>query len=985
MSYELSTTSQGMSYELSNHFAGHELRATVARTPRPQSRAKPRHSWIPWDDGRSRSHMTEATTYPQLGFRTPAKGRPNVLILERIAPFSVEMVYSLAYWWQARSSCTVSVVNIWPADTYGALPPSIDLGDFDAVVVLPRLGYDPVTLEFLDRRLPVSFRQFEGLKVLMRQDENLMTSRIEDFLISNEFDVLLTCVPQDQIDVAYPRLAQAGITTRTVLTGYVTPDMRSFARAPYEARDIDLSYRAYRGTFSNGELVHEKYLIGARALEHFVDSGLTLDISLDPADRLIGKDWQNHLNNSKAVLGTESGTNLFDFDGSIYRWAQLFEHEHRNSELSYEQLYQLARVVLSGAEGNVRYSQISPRHLEAAAFGTLQVLFPGDYSGIFKPDLHYLPLHRDFSNRDQIAEAIKDARTYQRITTQAFEEIIMNEDLWIETLLSQLDALVEDAAHTPHRNRGRAVRSDPSPTGCTFANGDLLHLVTEAKTLKPLPYYFEDSLGAAGGHCVRVVLDAGADPLPRDTETVSWIGLSLHRWTPSRHQVASCPDRLTQALTTVEYASELTHPQVESELGGYSDNHGTVGDFQADCRRALRTVRAVSEWLDGGLHPGATIASDPMALPAAALVASALGIDLYVDFDGIARVLARMHGWQAKFWQDLMVALLIDRDRCRVVASAAEPASRARGLLGLEPHLLRPGPEDGSHCWEFVTSRSTTAERLDSETRTRQLESFVHPNVRTLVPSCETLAQEVLPSVERSFGLESARYWGVVRDAVGTFRNHGDEGSATALLLIALDRYTETRRDCHAPALVERLDRWRALVLNLLVQHDGELGFTVIQAISERIERGDIPITPENRRNAWRVAVQLRTYGDTTRFEQLYGRLMATERRDDPTCVGADVFGLMNLLAHHWVRGQHPEAAPFAEALLAVHHRPEDLGGVRLDENVLARIHAIQASTAPVDLPSADPVPADRPAEVKSRRRTLVRSAASIRRRVRRV
>ena len=225
----------------------------------------------------------------------------------------------------------------------------------------------------------------------------------------------------------------------------------------------------------------------------------------------------------------------------------------------------------------------------------------------------------------------------------------------------------------------------------------------------------------------------------------------------------------------------------------------------------------------------------------------------------------------------------------------------------------------------------------------------------------------------------------MVRDAVGTFRNHGDEGSATALLLIALDRYTETRRDCHAPALVERLDRWRALVLNLLVQHDGELGFTVIQAISERIERGDIPITPENRRNAWRVAVQLRTYGDTTRFEQLYGRLMATERRDDPTCVGADVFGLMNLLAHHWVRGQHPEAAPFAEALLAVHHRPEDLGGVRLDENVLARIHAIQAWTAPVDLPSDDPVPADRPAEVKSRRRTLVRSAASIRRRVRRV
>ncbi len=41
---------------------------------------------------------------------------------------------------------------------------------------------------------------------------------------------------------------------------------------------------------------------------------------------------------------------------------------------------------------------MSPRHLEAAATRTFQVLVEGDYSGALEAGIHYQPVHRDLSD-----------------------------------------------------------------------------------------------------------------------------------------------------------------------------------------------------------------------------------------------------------------------------------------------------------------------------------------------------------------------------------------------------------------------------------------------------------------------------------------------------------------------------------------------------------------------------------------------------------
>jgi len=172
-----------------------------------------------------------------------------------------------------------------------------------------------------------------------------------------------------------------------VLTGYVTEAMRSLAAPWCRSRPIDIGYRGSIQPLSFGRLGFEKRKIGidvSRALAE--RDGLRLDITSAPEARLNGTAWIAFLAASKATLGVESGSNLFDFDGSVEQWCREFEVAHPEGDHCCEQFYRRAHDEhLHRFEGNVDYAQVSPRHFEAAAARSVQVLYEGRYSDIFRP------------------------------------------------------------------------------------------------------------------------------------------------------------------------------------------------------------------------------------------------------------------------------------------------------------------------------------------------------------------------------------------------------------------------------------------------------------------------------------------------------------------------------------------------------------------------------------------------------------------------
>jgi hypothetical protein len=141
-----------------------------------------------------------------------------------------------------------------------------------------------------------------------------------------------------------------------------------------------------------------------------------LDVSSKENDRIYGTKWFAFLGNCKATLGSESGSNVFDFDGNLeevekkYRTFKDFEAGYLSSHPEFDFM-----------------GQISPRIFESAAMRTLSILYPGSYSGLIKPWVHYVPLERDLSNSVEVLDALKDHSLVGQITNNASRDLIESE------------------------------------------------------------------------------------------------------------------------------------------------------------------------------------------------------------------------------------------------------------------------------------------------------------------------------------------------------------------------------------------------------------------------------------------------------------------------------------------------------------------------------------------------------------------------------
>lgn len=310
--------------------------------------------------------------------------------------------------------------DVFVMPIYGDLPDELDLESFDGIV----MHYNVVMSNgvYLSPLARWRVSQFSGVKAAFVQDEYRFVDATVGVLRTLGIDVLFTCVPEDQVELVYPDHALPAMTRKvTVLTGYVPEELLALPLVPYQDRTVDVGYRGRRLPAWLGSLAQEKGVIADRFLADAPSYGLTTDISTSESDRLYGDAWIRFVASSKATLGVESGASVFDFDGSVEQ--AIRNHLAAHPDASFEELH---RLFLADVDGKIRLNQISPRSFEAAALGTLMVLYPGDYSGILKPGRHYVPLEKDHSNMAEVAHAIQDRTTWERITAQARAEVALD-------------------------------------------------------------------------------------------------------------------------------------------------------------------------------------------------------------------------------------------------------------------------------------------------------------------------------------------------------------------------------------------------------------------------------------------------------------------------------------------------------------------------------------------------------------------------------
>ena len=67
---------------------------------------------------------------------------------------------------------------------------------------------------------------------------------------------------------------------------------------------------------------------------------------------------------------------------------------------------EIADSCFSGQDNRVTFTALSPRNIEAALLGTVQLATPGSYSGLMQPLAHFIPLAEDCSNIADVLEQL---------------------------------------------------------------------------------------------------------------------------------------------------------------------------------------------------------------------------------------------------------------------------------------------------------------------------------------------------------------------------------------------------------------------------------------------------------------------------------------------------------------------------------------------------------------------------------------------------
>lgn len=312
-----------------------------------------------------------------------------------------------------------------------------DLDYFDAVVLhySVRVCYPgPLSASFAR-----AIKKYQGLKVLFIQDEYDHTNYAQQTMLDLGVNLVFTCVPEESIPKVYPPDRFAGVKFVTVLTGYVPTEwtqMKSYA--PVAERSILIGYRGRNLGYWYGDLGQEKQYIGARMKEICAQRGLKTDIAWNEEARIYGTHWFDFLGRCKATLGTESGANVFDFDGTLAQQVQA--EVRRNPKLTYEE----ARArFFADREGAIVMNQISPKIFEAISCRTALVLFEGRYSDVLEPGKHYLTLKKDFSNVDEVLAKLHDDALLQAMTERAYVDIIGSGRYSYAAFVQRVDEVLE--------------------------------------------------------------------------------------------------------------------------------------------------------------------------------------------------------------------------------------------------------------------------------------------------------------------------------------------------------------------------------------------------------------------------------------------------------------------------------------------------------------------------------------------------------------
>jgi hypothetical protein len=339
----------------------------------------------------------------------------------------------------------------------GPIPAWMRRIEHDAVVFhtsfLSAMRWAPDIAPVLRERA-LALRGMPAIKAAMPQDEFLRSGDLSAFIADAGIDVVFSVSPASEWPTIYASVDRERVRFEPTLTGYL--DERTMTRIgkildESPGRPNDVFYRAgaerpYLGR--HGMLKTEIAHVGTAEADA---RGLRSDISVSPGDALFGDDWFRALAASRWTLGVEGGASILDHDGGLRAATERYVAE--NPDAGFDEI---ERACFPGRDGELDLFAISPRHLEACATRTGQILVEGGYSGVLEPGRHYLPVRPDLSDLGDVLEQARDESRRLALTEAAYRDVVASGRYTYRGFVAGVERVLLAA---PARRRGLVVKA----------------------------------------------------------------------------------------------------------------------------------------------------------------------------------------------------------------------------------------------------------------------------------------------------------------------------------------------------------------------------------------------------------------------------------------------------------------------------------------------------------------------------------------------
>jgi hypothetical protein len=344
---------------------------------------------------------------------------------------------------------------VWEVNADLGFPPR--LREVHPTVLLLHYSLFATGRYLLGEEMHAFVRDADAFKVAYFQDEFHFCRSRFGFVNEIGVDLIYTHVHPEDLDAVWGHYTPRA-TAHFNYPGYVDSEMVAAAdrfALPDTERDIDVGYRGrpLQPFMGSGSL--EKVYIGERFNELIAGTGLRADIDTSEGGRIYGDHWYRFMGRCRAMLGVESGTSYLDLEDEVND-----DYAARIADGRPVTLEALLDGPLGRWDHNYSYRTISPRHLEAAAFRVCQVLFEGEYSGVLKPMVHYLPLKKDFSNFEEIVTQLRDDDLRREIVDNAHRDLIASGRYSYASLVGKLDEQLLATGLTPKAPAAQRARMD---------------------------------------------------------------------------------------------------------------------------------------------------------------------------------------------------------------------------------------------------------------------------------------------------------------------------------------------------------------------------------------------------------------------------------------------------------------------------------------------------------------------------------------------